>query len=285
MLKTHILRNAGKSGIFPGKIPELRYHRHDEPEMPVRHFMEPVLIIIVQGAKSVQVGNEKRAYPAGTYFLSAIDMPVTSCVLEASQSSPYLSLSLELDMNIVATLAAKSQTAAHGENAHVMGATGHEIDIELLDALVRLTEITQKPDDMACLKAGALEEIHYRLLKGGAGETLYSLCALNVPVPRIRNIIAWVRENYRKPFTIRELAENFALAPSTLHKHFRSVTSLSPIQYQKMLRLCEANRMLKSREARIGDIAELLGYKSATQFSREYKRFYGVPPVRDRNSA
>ncbi|MDE5833524.1 MAG: AraC family transcriptional regulator [Desulfovibrio sp.] len=232
ILKKTIIQNTGKSGIFPTRIPELCYHCHEEPEMPIRHFMQPVLIIVVQGAKFVQVGNDRRSYSAGMFFLSAVDMPVTSCVLEASRTHPYLSLSISLDINIIASFAVQARFMPRSENGAVTGATGHEADAELLDAVARLAELSRDPVDVACLKSGIIGEIHYRLLKGGAGEILYSLCSLNAPLSRIRDIIMWIRENYRKRFTISDLSRYFSLAPSTLHKYFKQVTSLSPIQYQ-----------------------------------------------------
>lgn len=278
ILKSSIEGNAEADGVFQGGMPELTYHRHECPEMPVRHFMRPVLIVIAQGSKFVRIGKEDFVYPEGSFFISAVDMPVTSCVIEASKETPYLSVAIDLDMDAVASFAAKLRPVVCGEHDAVMGAAGHRMDAELLDAVIRLIEISRSPEDAACLKQGILAEIHYRLLKSECGCALYALCSLGLPMFQMRNIIGWIKENYRRPFTIMDISEKFCIAPSTIHKHFKTITSLSPIQYQKMLRLSEARRLLAGGNMKVADVAEMLGYESPTQFSREYKRLHGISP-------
>lgn len=283
VLKSLIICNVNKQDICLRRIPELSFHYHEDPEMPLRHFMRPILIVVAQGAKFVKIGQDDFVYPEGCFFVSAVDMPVTSCVLTASKDKPYLSISIELDMDIMATFVATSRINIAKDPNPVRGAIGHKIDRELLDAMIRLIEISQSDEDSSCLKRCLLSEIHYRLLKSKAGEVLSTLYSMNLPVIQIRKIIDWIKRNYNKTFTIGDIAENFKIAPSTIHRNFKTVTSLSPIQYQKLLRLSEARRLLNKGNIRISEVAANVGYESSTQFSREYKRLYGISPLDSRS--
>ena len=283
VLKNHIISGINKEDIVRNHIPELSFHYHESPEAPLRHFMRPIFIIIAQGSKFVKIGEKDFIYPEGCFFVSAIDMPLTSCVLTASKDKPYLSLSIELDIGSIAEFVAKSRVTAVREQNATRGATGHRTPPELLDSIIRLIELSRSAADAACLKNNILSEIHYRLVKSEAGEALSALCSMNLPILQIRNIIDWIKENYNHKFTIMDIAEKLEIAPSTIHKYFQAVTSLSPIQYQKLLRLSEARRLLGKGTGKISEIAENVGYESSTQFSREYKRLYGVSPLESRS--
>lgn len=282
VLKSLIICNVNKQDICLRRIPELSFHYHEDPEMPLRHFMRPILIVVAQGAKFVRIGQDDLVYPEGCFFVSAVDMPVASCVLTASKDKPYLSISIELNMDIMAAFVATSRMNIVKDPNPVRGAIGHKMDHDLLDAVIRLIEISQSDEDAAALRKNVLSEIHYRLLKSKAGEVVSTLCSMNLPVIQIRKIIDWIKRNYSNSFTIGDIAENFKIAPSTIHKHFKAVTSLSPIQYQKMLRLSEARRLLGKGNISVSEVATKVGYESATQFSREYKRLYGISPLDSR---
>lgn len=277
-LKSLILRNTGRAGLAPTPPPEVAFHRHRGAEAPARHFMSPVLIVVPQGDKYVRIGKSERRYPEGCFFISALDMPVTSRAIEASRDSPYLSLSVELDMDLTAALAAKTRSRSRSDSAPSLGATGGELDPASLDAAVRLAELAETPEDIPCLKAGLLSELRYRLLKSEAGELLRGICSLNFPLSKARDIIARIKENYNNSFVVADIAAKLGLAPSTLRKYFKAATSLSPIQYQKRLRLSEARRMLANGSAKVGEVAERTGYERSSHFSREFSRFYGFPP-------
>lgn len=277
-LKDMVLRNTGENGSFQTGIRGVMFHRHTIPEIPVSHFMSPVLIVMVQGTKYVRIGTDDFIYSAGDCFVAAVDMPVSSCVMEASREMPYLSISIELDMEIMTAFAAKIPLREKMAWNPSKGAMSHKVEARLLDALLRLAELSENKDGIACMEDIALKEIHFLLFQSPSGKIMQNLCALNFSASQIIKLVAWLKNNYKLSFSILDISKEFAMAPSTLFKYFKEVTSLSPIQYQKMLRLCEAKRMLEIGNYKISEISEEVGYESSTQFSREYKRLFGCSP-------
>lgn len=269
------------AGTYPSGIKGFSFHRQVSNADPKPHFFEPVIIVVAQGKKLVRIGSQEHRYGENVCFISGVDMPVTSCVMEASEERPYLSISLYLDTGLIASLAAKIPPSAAYSNSISTGAGTQDVGPDLLDAFLRLVELAENPDQMPVMEELLLREIHYRLLTSPFGNSLRTLNVFGSQGNQITRAIAWLKENYRKPVHVEELAERSNMAPSTFHKYFKDVTTLSPLQYQKHLRLREAQRLMLSGEHDVTQAAFAVGYESATQFIREYKRLFGEPPRRD----
>jgi AraC-like DNA-binding protein len=242
---------------------------------------EPSLAVIVHGRKRVVVGDETYLYDESRFLLTAVDMPTIASVLDASPDWPHLSIMLKLDLEAARQLIADIDLAAiETSGAGAAMATG-PATLELLDAVNRLIGLLETPRDIPIL-AGLIErEILYRLLTGPTGARLRQTVSLGTQANRAARVIAWLRENYVLPVRVEALAEVAGMAVSTLHHHFRELTAMSPLQYQKHLRLHEARRLMLSEAIDAGSAALRVGYESPTQFSREYRRLFGAPPKRD----
>ncbi|WP_213982124.1 AraC family transcriptional regulator [Sphingomonas sp. dw_22] len=242
---------------------------------------EPSLAVIVHGRKRVVVGDETYLYDSSRFLLTAVDMPTIASVLDASPDQPHLAIMLKLDLETARHLIADMGLAA--VEAGSMGAaiaTG-PATADLLDAVNRLIGLLETPQDIPIL-AGLIErEILYRLLTGPTGAQLRQTVSLGTQANRAARVIAWLRENYVLPVRVEALAEVAGMGVSTLHHHFRALTAMSPLQYQKHLRLHEARRLMLSEAIDAGSAALRVGYESPTQFSREYRRLFGAPPRRD----
>ena len=282
ILRDIILRNTASScsGSQATPVKGFEFHRQVSNADPKPHFYKPVIIVVVQGKKLVKIGAEEHHYGENICFVCGVDMPVTSCVMEASAEKPYLSMSLKLDTGLIASLASQVVPSA-AEAAVYRGAAMQEVEPDLLDAFARLAELTEKPEQIAVMGDMLLREIHYRLLAGSFGNALRSLNTLGSQGNQITRAIAWLKEFYKEPLLVEDLAQRSHMAPSTFHKYFKSITTLSPLQYQKQLRLGEAQRLMLSEGYDVTQAAMTVGYESATQFIREYKRLFGDPPRRN----
>lgn len=280
ILRDIILRNtASRSESYITPIKGFEFHRQVSNADPKPHFYEPVIIVVVQGKKLVKIGAEEHHYGENICFVCGVDMPVSSCIMEASEETPYLSMSLKLNTGLIASLA--SQIPSPSDSKVYRGAGTQEVDPDLLDAFVRLAELTEKPEQILVMRDMLMREIHYRLLAGAFGNTLRSLNTLGSQGHQITKAIAWLKEFYKEPLLVEDLANRSHMAPSTFHKYFKRITTLSPLQYQKRLRLGEAQRLMLSEGYDVTQAAMAVGYESATQFIREYKRLFGDPPRRN----
>jgi AraC-like DNA-binding protein len=240
-----------------------------------------VIIVVAQGKKLIKIGAKEHHYGENICFVSGVDMPVTSCVMEASEEKPYLSMSLYLDTGLIASLASKVPPSPGHGGGIALGAMTQEVEPDLLDAFLRLVELTDKPKQIPIMKELLLREIHYRLLAGPFGSILRSLNTLGSQGNQISQAISWLKDNYKEPLMVEDLASRSNMATSTFHKYFKDITTLSPLQYQKRLRLGEAQRLMLAEGADVTQAAMAVGYESATQFIREYKRLFGEPPRRN----
>ena len=280
ILKDTILRNtSSQSGGHTTPIKGLMFHRQVSNADPKPHFFEPVIIVVAQGTKLVRIGSEEHHHGENVCFVCGVDMPVTSCVMQASEEKPYLSLSLCLDTGLIADLASKAPPSTTAANIF-KGAMTQDVEPELLDSFVRLAELAEKPEQISIMEELLLREIHYRLLVGSVGNILRTLNTFGSQGHQITRAIAWLKENYKEPLLVEELANLANMASSTFHKYFKDITTLSPLQYQKRLRLDEAQRLMLSEGHDVTQAAMAVGYESATQFIREYKRLFGDPPRR-----
>jgi AraC-like DNA-binding protein len=262
-------------------VPGLSLYRKSAPTQCTSAAYEPELIVFVQGEKRINVGGTTLECNESTFLLTSIDMPVVSQVTKASREEPILALMLKLEMPMVREIL--SQEEFHVPEA-VSGTRGMAVgksSVELLDACSRLLDLLDAPQDIPFLSNLIQREVIYRLLRGPRGENLRAIATLGEQSNRTAKAVAWLRENYAKPLRVEDLASVAQMGVSTLHHHFRSLTAMSPLQYQKQLRLHTARVRMLTDGMDAASAAFEVGYESPSQFSREYSRFFGQPPMRD----
>ncbi len=241
---------------------------------------EPVLCLILQGGKQVAIGEQTLSFGPGECLLVSHDLPVRSRITKA----PYLALVLEVDVATIRELYDKVVDSAL-DSERARAAQTHQADPGLLDALYRYLALADSPADAQVLSTLTSKEIHYRLLVAPFGGMLRSLMRRDSNASAIARAIGYIRDDIRSPITIPEIARRVGMSASSFHKHFKTITSTTPLQYQKELRLLEARRLLKTGGASVTTAAYDVGYESPSQFSREYARKFGVPPSQDLASA
>jgi AraC-like DNA-binding protein len=263
------------------EIPGLTLARRPAPTAPCSMTYEPSVIVVAQGRKRVDLGRNTFFYDASRFLLTAVDLPVVSRVVEASEAVPCLAFSLKLDMPVVREVLSREeiQTGDAPSGAAAMG-TGQTTP-ELLSACCRLVDLLSTPQDIPYLAGLIQREIAYRILRSAEGARLRAIATLGEQSHRTAKAIAWIGANYAKPLRVEELAEIAGMGVSTLHHHFRVLTAMSPLQYQKQIRLQAARGRMLVDGLDAASAAFEVGYESASQFSREYSRFFGRPPVRD----
>jgi AraC-like DNA-binding protein len=284
-LRTELAR---KIALFVGSaekritdVPGLLLTRRTAPTAPASATYEPSLAVVAQGRKRATLAGTTFIFDQSRYLLTSLDLPVICNVIEASEAVPYLCFVLKLEIPVVRDLLSREEIQAPeaASNSPAM-ATG-ETTAELLDACCRLVDLLNTPQDIPFLSGLIQREIIYRILRGPEGARLRAIATLGDQSQRTAKAIAWVRANYAKPLRVDDLAKIAAMGVSTLHHHFRVLTAMSPLQYQKQLRLHAARgRMLMDGLDAAGAAFEV-GYESASQFNREYSRFFGQPPMRD----
>ena len=281
ILKDAILQSTpSRSGTYPTPVKGFQFYRQTSNTDPKPSFYRPAVIVAVQGKKRVRIGQDEQYYSENICFVCGVDMPASSCVMEASEEKPYLALSLYLDAGLIASLASRIPPATT-EAGFFRGAALQEVEPDLLDSFVRLVELTRTPEQIPVMEELLIREIHYRLLTSSFGGVLRTLNTFGSQGHQITRAIAWLKEYYKEPLLVQELAGRSNMAPSTFHKYFKNITTLSPLQYQKRLRLDEAQRLMLSGEYDVTQAAMAVGYESVTQFIREYKRLFGDPPRRN----
>src|SRR6266403_3179885 len=262
-------------------VPGLLLSRRTAPTAPASATYEPSLAVVAQGRKRADLGGTTFIFDESRYLLTSLDLPVICNVIEASEEVPYLCFVLKLELPVVRELLGREEI--HGPVAASDSpamATG-ETTPELLDACCRLMDLLKTPQDIPFLSGLIQREIIYRILQGPEGARLRAIATLGDQSQRTAKAIAWVRANYAKPLRVEELAQLAGMGVSTLHHHFRTLTAMSPLQYQKQFRLHAARERMLIDNLDAASAAFEVGYESATQFNREYSRFFGQPPKRD----
>lgn len=280
-LARRVVEFVGEDGERATALPGLSFSKVSAPNQPMSYLYDPCISMIIRGRKRVQLGGTTYVYDESRFLLTAVNLPTVTQVLEASADAPYLSLLMRLDLQAARQIIAEVDT--HEANAPTGGtamATG-PATIELFDAIKRLVDLLDKPRDLVHLGALIQQEIIYRILTSPAGARFRETVLLGTQSQRTAKAIAWLRENYTQPLRMEELAELASMGVSTLHHHFRAMTAMSPLQYQKHLRLHEARRILIGENLDAVSAALRVGYESASQFNREYRRMFGAPPIRD----
>ncbi len=251
------------------------------PMAPVHGVLEPSVCVIAQGSKEVLLGDSRYQYDPSHYLLATIELPSVGQVLSASKERPYLSLRLELTPTLVGSVMLEAGYPSPPSRAEVSALDVSPLDGPLLDAFVRLVRLLDAPPEAPVLRPLITREILYRLLVGEQGARLRHLAILGGYTSHIARAVARLRQDFDQPLPIEQLARELGMSVSGLHHHFKAVTAMSPLQFQKRLRLQEARRLMLSEDLDAASAAYRVGYQDASHFNREYKSLFGVPPMRD----
>ncbi|NIK76453.1 AraC-like DNA-binding protein [Paenibacillus castaneae] len=276
-----IARHSGREGVYETIIPSLFFIHRSNVTRPVYRVYKPCLCFIAQGKKEILLAQERFEYGPADYLISSMDLPVNGRVINASSEAPYMSFKLEFTQSQILEVLNESEIQiTPKENAKRAMFVG-QIELPILDAILRLARLLEHPEDIPYLAPIYTKEILFRLLQGQYGGALAQIAMEGSSSYRIRDAIEQIINNCEKPLRIEELADIASMSISSFHRHFKEVTAMSPIQFQKQLRLQEARRLLLSESADAADVAFRVGYESASQFSREYSRMFGAPPIAD----
>ncbi|WP_318503123.1 AraC family transcriptional regulator [Bacillus sp. T3] len=273
--------HIGQDGSQITAIPTLFFSRFSNMTGPNYGVYNPSLCIIVQGMKEVLLSQERFQYGPADYLVASVNLPISGQVTEASTEVPYLALKLEFTPSEILEVLREFQMEEKKKENAKRGLYVSKIEPSLLDAVTRLARLLDQPKDIPVLAPLIRKEIIYRVLQGEHGGTLKQIAIEGSSTNQISDVIEHIMNNYEKSFKIEELAEIAKLSVSSLHRHFKEVTAMSPIQFQKQLRLQEARSLLLSESADAAEVAFRVGYESPSQFSREYSRMFGFPPKED----
>jgi AraC-like DNA-binding protein len=274
-------RRTGSDGRHETAIPELKLYRFSQPTEPAPFLQESAVYVVVQGRKQVTVGDETYVYDRSQYLAVSVDLPVVAHVAEASPEEPYFCMTLTVDPRELAALIVETGRQAPRDDHDGRALYVSPLQVPLLDGFLRLVRLLDAPQDISVLAPLILRELHYRLLQSEQFGRLAQMAIGDGRLRRVSGAITWIKEHFAEPLQIEALAQRVHMSPSALHSHFKAVAAMSPIQYQKRLRLQEARRLLLSGAASAEAVAYEVGYASASQFSREYARLFGQPPRRD----
>ena len=279
---------ARKIALFVGsaenratEIPGVTLHRRTAPTAPCSMTYQPSVTVIAQGRKRVELGQNVFLYDSSRFLLTSIDLPVVSRVIEATEEAPCLVLSIKLEIPVVRELLGREEIQLAETPCDSPGMSTGETTVDFLSVCCRLVDLLQTPQDIPFLGGLIQREIIYRILRGPEGARLRAIATLGEQSYRTAKAIAWIRTNYAKPLRVEDLAEVAGMGVSTLHHHFRVLTAMSPLQYQKQLRLQAARGRMLMDGLDAASAAFEVGYESASQFNREYSRLFGQPPMRD----
>ncbi len=262
-------------------IPGLSLHRRTAPTDPCPATYEPSVTVIAQGRKQVELGQNIFVYNPSRFLLTSIDLPIVSRVVEATEQAPCLALVLKLEMAMIRELLNLGEIHVPPASSDTPAITTGETTPEFLGACSRLLDLLETPYDIPFLGGLIQREIIYRILQGSVGARLRAIATLGDHNQRTAKAIAWIKANYAKPLRVEDLAQIAGMSISTFHHYFRVLTAMSPLQYQKRLRLQAARGRMLLEGLDSASAAFEVGYESASQFNREYSRFFGQPPMRD----
>lgn len=280
-LTNKVAARARFEGVMETEIAGLRFYRKTAPTECYSAAYEPELVVCLQGEKRITVGGVTHICDGSNFLLTSIDLPVVSQVTKASEEVPILSLVLKLEMPVVREVLSQEEFLAQEAGARAHGLAVGKTPPELLRACVRLVELLETPADIPFLGSLMQREIIYRVLRGPLGRHLRAVATLGEQSNRTAKAVAWLKANFTKPLRVEELASVAQMGVSTFHHHFRSLTAMSPLQYQKRLRLHVARVRMMTEGIDAASAAFEVGYESPSQFNREYSRLFGQPPMRD----
>jgi AraC-like DNA-binding protein len=267
------------NGIHPTEIDPLIFTRTSEPST-MHAVSEPHLAIVVQGKKALLLNEEIYRYSVAQYLLVSIDLPLSGCAVEATSDRPFLGFKLKLDPAQLCEIIAQTNLGID-KNESVRGWCVNDADLPLIDCAMRLTKLLETPQDIPFLAPMIIREIYYRLLVGEQGEAVRQIATAGSNMQRIAEVIKHIKAAFTQPLRVEDLAEQANMSSASFHRHFKAVTSMSPLQYQKQLRLLSARQIMLAENVDATQAAYRVGYESPSQFSREYARMFGAPPMRD----
>lgn len=281
MLASFIDKFVQDDGDVITKVPGLKLFRRSEVVDPVHCIYGLSLAVIAQGSKRVLLGKDVFEYGAGQSLLTTVDLPVVSQITEASPAQPYLSMLLILDTRTIVQRAAEMDLPPLQREYKYQSLSTFVVDGPLLDACLRLVKLLDESNLIPQLAPLIQQEIVVRLLMGPNGQALRQIVAASSSEQLIARTLAWLKTHFTQPLQIDALADSAHMSPSSFRQHFRAITGMSPLQYQKVLRLQEARKLMLNQHVDAGTAGIHVGYESASQFSREYSRLFGAPPYRD----
>jgi AraC-like DNA-binding protein len=270
------------NGFHDTEIDRLGFGRESAVGTAMHGISNPMLAIVVQGRKDTLLGEETYHYGAAQYLVVSVDLPIHGFTVEATSDRPYLGLKLDLNpCELCEIIAAYTTVLASQKEASVRGFFVTTADVSLLDCVLRLVRLLDTPRDIPILAPMLIREIYYRLLIGEQSESVRQIATSGSNMQRIAEVLKLMKANFAQPMRVEDLAQKAGMSPSSFHHHFKQVTSMSPLQYQKQLRLLEARRLMLAENLNAVTAADRVGYSSPSQFSREYARMFGAAPIGD----
>lgn len=264
-------------------MPNVILAEEPAPTPPCSHIVEPVFSVIAQGSKRLDIADRSLAYGVSQFLVVAVDMPLDAYVVEATAEVPFLGFGLTIKPDAIASLLLEAG-APRTANEERPGMAVSNLTADLLDPIVRLVRLLDRPTDIPILGAAIEREILWRLINGPQGAMIRQIGIADSRMAQIGRAVRWLRNHFREPIRIEELAAVAGMSVTSLHRHFRAITSYTPIQYQKQLRLHAARALLMTAKEDVTEVGFAVGYDSPSQFSREYRRMFGKPPGKDGES-
>lgn len=280
-LAATIDRLTAKTPLVTSDALGLTLTRWEAPTELTAYMHEPSLCLVAQGAKRLLLGEELFSYDADHYLIASVELPLVAQIIEASPEKPYLGLKLMLDLRMISQLLVDSNLPMPRTQRTNLGIAVSRVDLRLLESFQRLLDLFDTPEDIPILAPLLQKEIIYRLLTGEQGLLLRQMGTVGSQPNQIGQVINWLKQNYTKALRVDDLAAHARMSAATFHRHFRELTSMSPLQFQKRIRLHEARRMMFADHMDANSAALQVGYESSTQFNREYSRLFGAPPLRN----
>jgi AraC-like DNA-binding protein len=280
-LAKKISNSLGDSGERATEVPGLMLYRRTAPTVPNPSTYEPSLLVIAQGRIRVDLGKASYVFGQSKFLLTSLELPAVSQVITASKEAPYLAFFLKLDMSTVRDILNTEEVHTTEKSSGACGMDIGKTTVELVNSCSRMMDLLDAPRDISFFGKLIQREIIYRLLQGSQGARLRAIATSETKCHRTAKAVAWLRSNYEKPLRVEHLATITGMSRSTLHHHFRALTAMSPLRFQKQLRLQAARQRMLTGGLDAASAAFEVGYESPSQFNREYRRFFGQPPIRD----
>ncbi|MEL7978878.1 AraC family transcriptional regulator [Vreelandella titanicae] len=280
-VETYAKRHVNSDGLAFTPVPGLHMMCVEAPAGDLHSVYKPLVCLVLQGAKRILVGNQQRVLSAGQSAIVSADMPVVGRIVQARVGEPYLAVAVELDMVILRELAAHMGSACAQRSSETQTLFAEDTEAELIDCVLRLMKLLDRPESAPLLRPGIMQELHYWLLSGPHGTALRNIADPDSYASRLADAIAILRAEYQSRVPVERLAAEAGMSGTSFHKHFKHMTSLTPGQYQKRLRLIEARRLMLDEGCSASNAAFEVGYESVSQFTREYGRLFQKPPKQD----
>jgi AraC-like DNA-binding protein len=276
-----IRRHAPSNGTHLTAVPSLALMHATQLSEPLESVYKPSICVVAQGAKTATLADETYRYDPSTYLVTSVELPIIGRIIEASPEIPYLSLKLSFDADVIQDIVKETNHPVFVPAEACRGITVNRTSPALLEAIVRLMQLLNAPEDVPILAPLVIREILYRMLQGEQGALIHQFAIIGSHAHNIAQAIQLINRQYDRPLVIEQLAKTVNMSTSAFHKHFKRVTAMSPLQYQKTVRLQEARRLMLTETVQASDAAFRVGYESPSQFSREYARMFGRPPMLD----